>query len=76
MKDIARGTGGDYRYVIPEKDQREKKKISEINLLRSSNSVTVPPNGYSGMSIDINRGRKGDFLYLIWKTVDTSNALL
>ncbi|CAF3381942.1 unnamed protein product [Rotaria socialis] len=71
MEDIARGTGGDFRYVVPVKNQREKKKINEINLLRSSNSVDVVPDGYSGKSIDINRGRKKDFLYLIWKTVDT-----
>jgi hypothetical protein len=73
MDDIARGTGGDFRYVVPESNPREMKKINGINLLRSNNAVNVPPNGYSGMSPDINKGRKKDFLYLIWKTIDTYN---
>jgi hypothetical protein len=67
--DLAKGTGGDYRYLIPVYSSGAK--IVECALLRDSIARDlnyVHGLGWGGMSGDINQGRKGDFLYLIWKT--------
>jgi hypothetical protein len=69
--DLAKGAGGDFRYLIPVNNVREKAKIVECALLRTgsvTNVEQIKQMGWAGMSADINRGRKGDFLYLIWKT--------
>ncbi|KIM22137.1 hypothetical protein M408DRAFT_57426, partial [Serendipita vermifera MAFF 305830] len=70
--DLAKGAGGDYRYLIPRIDCLNNHKIIEIRLMRSSSSVQHPPEGYSGMSNNINQGRenKGDHLYVVWKTAE------
>ncbi|KAJ3547348.1 hypothetical protein NM688_g5410 [Phlebia brevispora] len=67
-KDLAKGAGGDYRYLIPVKDSAASWKIMDLALLRSSTAVSSPPSPYSGMTSDINQGRGGDFLYLVWRT--------
>ncbi|PWY72994.1 hypothetical protein BO70DRAFT_399068 [Aspergillus heteromorphus CBS 117.55] len=67
-KDLAHGAGGDYRYLRLERDG--DKKITEIRLLRRKDSVdfgTVQSLGFDAYSTDINKGRGGDFLYLVWK---------
>jgi hypothetical protein len=69
--DLANGAGGDWRYLIPVCDPRQKAKITECALLRASSMISVDDIrklGWTNMSGDINRGRKGDWLYLIWKT--------
>ncbi|KAK7032625.1 hypothetical protein VNI00_012888 [Paramarasmius palmivorus] len=65
-KDMAKGAGGDYRYVIPV--QGPQAKVTEAQLIRSESALQHPPSGYSGITSDINKGRQGDFLYIIWKT--------
>ncbi|KAF7173580.1 hypothetical protein CNMCM5623_005787 [Aspergillus felis] len=67
--DLAKGAGGDYRYLNLRKDG--SKKIVNIALLRRKESVsfeTVHQLGYDGYSTDINKGRGGDYLYLVWKS--------
>jgi hypothetical protein len=69
--DLAKGAGGDFRYFIPVYNVREKAKIVECALLRTGSGTSVEQirqMGWAGISGDINRGRGGDFLYLIWKT--------
>ena len=68
-QDLAKGAGGDYRYLLPISDTGNPNKITSLRLCRSSSAVTSPPDGYSGMSANINSGRDKDFLYLLYQTV-------
>ncbi|KAJ6078371.1 hypothetical protein N7467_008124 [Penicillium canescens] len=66
--DLSAGAGGNYRYLHPLKEGTAK--ITEIKLLRRSEKVewaTVKDLGFQGWSGDINQGRGGDFLHLVWK---------
>jgi hypothetical protein len=66
--DLSAGTGGDYRYLHPLKEGSAK--ITDIKLLRRSEKVewaTVRNLGFQGWSGDINQGRGGEFLHLVWK---------
>ncbi|KAJ3559519.1 hypothetical protein NM688_g292 [Phlebia brevispora] len=64
---LAKGAGGSYRYIVPVSDASNDRRITYIRLLRTHSAVSTPPNGYSGMSTNLNDGRGGDFLYLIWR---------
>ncbi|EAU83124.1 hypothetical protein CC1G_11650 [Coprinopsis cinerea okayama7 len=69
--DLAKGAGGSYRYLVPAYNTREKNKFTECTLLRSNHGISlsqVKNWGWSGMTLDINAGRGGDFLYVLWKT--------
>ncbi|KIM24207.1 hypothetical protein M408DRAFT_57487, partial [Serendipita vermifera MAFF 305830] len=68
--DLAQGTYGDHRYLIPRINCNTNMKITDIHLMRSSNAVSNPPSGYAGMTGDINAGRSGDYLYVIWRTAE------
>ena len=72
--DLASGAGGDFRYVLGMRSLGVPIKLTEVRLLRSSNPVNLQalPEGYYGMSGDINRGRKGTYLYLIWRARETA----
>ena len=63
--DYAEGAGGDYRYIKKSFD-REKSPIRWDNLKLCRGSV---PHGW-GSTTDLNKGRGGDDLYLIWKIFD------
>ncbi|GJJ07058.1 hypothetical protein Clacol_001257 [Clathrus columnatus] len=65
-KDLARGSGGDYRYCVPLYDIHYIARVTNVRLLRSDDPVPGPPRGYQRMSIDINKGRGHSYLYLIW----------
>lgn len=67
-QDLAAGTGGKFRYLAWRTDGNEK--ITEVQLLRRQSPVsweTLRDLGFQGMSNDINAGRGGDFLHLVWK---------
>lgn len=44
------------------------RKIADVALWRSGDNQNNPPSGWDGMTMDINKGRAGDYLYLVWKT--------
>jgi hypothetical protein len=69
--DVAQGAGGDFRYIVAVRNSFERSKITEVALLRNSNSRgnLGQVSGYSGISRDINENRAKDFLHLIWKTI-------
>ncbi|KAI0404132.1 hypothetical protein F4802DRAFT_607591 [Xylaria palmicola] len=73
LDDLAKGAGGDYRYLIAQQDAHVEKKIRRLALYRKSNSegpVTssdIAGRGYTDFSTDINAGRGGDYLHLIWQ---------
>ena len=69
LDDLAKGAGGDYRYIIPARDPREPRKVTQVILLRSDSAIDGIPAGWSGKTIDINKGRGKTYLYLVWKSV-------
>ncbi|KZT02322.1 uncharacterized protein LAESUDRAFT_716930 [Laetiporus sulphureus 93-53] len=78
-RDLAGGADGDFRHAVPVKNICENMKITGIKLWRSSDSVNydqVEDEGFNGMSTNINEGRKGDWLYLVWKKVPVYPASL
>ncbi|KAK7690845.1 hypothetical protein QCA50_005947 [Cerrena zonata] len=69
LDDLAKGAGGDYRYIIPRTNQQEERKVTQVILLRRDSSIGQVPAGWDGITIDINKGRGKTFLYLAWKTI-------
>ena len=69
LDDLAKGAGGDYRYLIPARDIQEPSKVTQVILLRSDSAIDGIPAGWSGKTIDINKGRGKTYLYLVWKKV-------
>ncbi|KAF4441395.1 hypothetical protein FACUT_2703 [Fusarium acutatum] len=73
LGDMANGAGGDYRYVITSRDLNLPTRIGDVQLWRSQDdSVSlsdVASFGWDGISTDINHGRSGAYLYLVWKNV-------
>ncbi|GJJ12698.1 hypothetical protein Clacol_006942 [Clathrus columnatus] len=69
------GDQGSFRYILPFCNPADATKITEVRLLRSTQAVEVPPSGYTGMTTNLNHGRKGGFLYLIWESVVMENNL-
>ncbi|KAN0076572.1 hypothetical protein V8E54_006714 [Elaphomyces granulatus] len=68
FEDLAKGAGGDYRYLRLERNGSDK--IHALQLLRRKDEVsfeTINALGFDGVSTDINKGRGGDYLYLVWK---------
>ncbi|PLB44202.1 hypothetical protein P170DRAFT_392296 [Aspergillus steynii IBT 23096] len=71
--DLASGAGGDYRYLLPQPQENNSNKITDVQLYRSEDSLSsdaLGDMGFQGMSSDINKDRDGDYLYLLWKTID------
>ncbi|KAH6980238.1 PLC-like phosphodiesterase [Fusarium venenatum] len=69
LGDMANGTGGDFRYVITSQNLTLPIRISDVQLWRSPDDpVTLADAvGWDGISTDINHGRSGAYLYLVWK---------
>ncbi|KAI1779319.1 hypothetical protein F4818DRAFT_404127 [Hypoxylon cercidicola] len=75
VEDLAKDTGGDYRYLASRKEEHLEPKIRNVALWRNSNGKG-PMNqedlkilefqGYNGFSTDINLNRGKSYLYLIW----------
>ena len=71
QSDMANNAGGDYRYVDYSSDADNARKITDIAFWRSGDAKTiedVQAQGWDGMTTDINAGRGGDYIYVIWKT--------
>lgn len=65
--DLYRGLNGWHRYLLPQYNDISR-KIFTANLLRLPQAMKVLPEGWHGCTENINAGRGGDFLYIIWKT--------
>ncbi|KAL2819611.1 hypothetical protein BDW59DRAFT_164937 [Aspergillus cavernicola] len=66
--DLAKGAGGLFRYL--ETTTSGSSKVAELRLLRRKEQVTretIHGLGYNGWTSDINGGRGGDFLHLVWR---------
>ncbi|KAF1993716.1 hypothetical protein P154DRAFT_527585 [Amniculicola lignicola CBS 123094] len=62
---LATGAKGGFRYVNVYRDANLR-PVTRLLLLRSDKKVTQLPNGFNEISTDINEGRGGDFLHLVW----------
>ncbi|KAF5602518.1 hypothetical protein FPCIR_1859 [Fusarium pseudocircinatum] len=73
LGDIAKGAGGDYRYVVTSQNLNLPTRVGDVQLWRSQDdSVSlsdVASFGWDGISSDINHRRSGAYLYLVWKNV-------
>ncbi|CAK7212931.1 hypothetical protein SCUCBS95973_001627 [Sporothrix curviconia] len=66
--DLAKGAGGDYRYLSWTNNMNATHFITDIALWRAADKKDSPPENWHHKSDDINRGRGGDYLYLVWRT--------
>ena len=74
LSNLAKGTGNEFRYVVPRADRKLANKIVEVGLLRSERPVKSAPSGWDGYSVvNILNGRSKSFLHLVWKTVSTNS---
>ncbi|KAL8672884.1 MAG: hypothetical protein Q9168_002668 [Polycauliona sp. 1 TL-2023] len=67
--DLAKGAKGKFRYLQFNKDANNDRKIVGAALLRSAGQAMTIKGapGYDVITGDINQGRKGDFLYLVFQ---------
>ena len=75
MSDLAKGAGGEWRYVRAVRDAREPRRVVEAQLVRSSTRLVpgdvaalMGSQSWEGARRDINDDRGGDWLYLVWRT--------
>ncbi|TFK60643.1 hypothetical protein BDN72DRAFT_850335 [Pluteus cervinus] len=66
LLDLAKGAGGDYRYLVPTTSSGSA-RVTAVALLRTPFPVTEAPVGWQSITTDINAGRNGDYLYIISK---------
>ena len=66
--DLAKGAGGDFRYIFAWANPDAKRKVTEVMLFRTAGEITNPPPGWDFVTGDINDRRGGSYLYLIGKT--------
>ena len=68
MDDLAKGAGGDFRYLKAVPDAKNASKIMALKLYRSNGPVWTFPAMYAGCTGDINVNRGKTYLYLMWST--------
>ncbi|GAB7357357.1 hypothetical protein MBLNU459_g8304t1 [Dothideomycetes sp. NU459] len=66
QNDLAKGAGGDYRYLEWTNNLGSRRFITDVALWRTSDAQHGPPSGWDGKTDDINKGRGGSYLYLVW----------
>ncbi|KAK6520188.1 hypothetical protein TWF506_000471 [Arthrobotrys conoides] len=64
--DLAKGAGEEFRF-LKYVYRFTGPAIYDVALWRSGGRQCIPPTGWDGMSCDINEGRRGDYLYIVWK---------
>jgi len=69
-KDLAKGAGGDYRYLKLLRDPQSKARITEAGLWRQLNKTEgpryPPKETYQFVTKDLNMDREGDYLFVCW----------
>ncbi|KAJ6263201.1 hypothetical protein Dda_1762 [Drechslerella dactyloides] len=68
---LAKGAGGDFRYLRPSYAGEGDDAITELGLWRTQNSQQAPPEGWQGCTTDLNRARGGDYLTFFGKLSPT-----
>lgn len=67
LTDLAKGAGGDFRFLDVKHGAGFESGITEITLWEKR--LYAIPHGWDGMTQDINKGRGGRFLYLVWRSI-------
>ncbi|KAI0562904.1 hypothetical protein FGB62_50g28 [Gracilaria domingensis] len=70
LKDMAAEAGGDYRFIEAQNNGGSK-KIVAAQLWNGELHRT--PDGWDGYTTDLNEGRSGRYLYVVYKLAETSN---
>ncbi|KAI4247439.1 MAG: hypothetical protein L6R40_001387 [Gallowayella cf. fulva] len=67
--DLAKGAKGKFRYLQFNKDTNNDRKYTDVKLLRSAGKPLSlsEAKGFDFLTTDINKDRKGDFLYLAFQ---------
>jgi len=66
-QDLAKGAGGQDRFLQYQSGPAsDKKYIDKMLLWRTAQPETSPPGSWSGISGDLNAGRGGDSLYILY----------
>ena len=68
LDDLAKGAGGDFRYLKAVPNPKSASKIMTLKLYRSNGPVGTFPAMYAGCTGDINVNRGKTYLYLMWST--------
>ena len=74
--DLAKGAGGKYRYLFIQRDSDVGQKAFKVALMRKAKDdgpVTIEQaaaEGYNRLTGDINVGRGGDYLHLVYSVTD------
>lgn len=70
-KDLAKGAGGQYRFLKMLREPHSNMRIKRVGLLRSSEYIYGDrrAHGWDECTGDLNKDRKGDWLHLCWNTV-------
>ncbi|PSR76560.1 hypothetical protein PHLCEN_2v8380 [Hermanssonia centrifuga] len=74
MDDLAKGAGGGYRYIFSKAAPDIPRKITHALLLRSNGIISTAPLGWDLITVDINKGRRKSYLYILAKTVATETS--
>ncbi|KAF2227182.1 hypothetical protein BDZ85DRAFT_131 [Elsinoe ampelina] len=67
VDNISKGAEGSPRFLDLKRDVNKNEFIRTYGLWRTSREQGYPPSGWSGISNDINTGRGGDCLYIVWR---------
>jgi hypothetical protein len=70
--DLAKGAGGQFRYLKTVANKENSRKITSVKLWRgdSAPSESILKRLQPNCTGDINYGRGGTYLYLFWRTSD------
>lgn len=66
LHDVAKGAGGSYRFVVPQ-NYNNACKITEVALWSGSHALERAPDCWTDFTSDINRGRGGRYLHVVYK---------
>lgn len=70
-----RATYAPYRFIVGQRDESVKRKITALVLLRQKDElehvsdIPIHVGKFDDMTNDLNWGRPGGYLYLVWKSV-------
>ncbi|KAG8629101.1 hypothetical protein KVT40_002966 [Elsinoe batatas] len=71
---LSKGAEGSPRFLDLKRDVNKNEFIRTYGLLKTSREHKYPPSGWSGISNDINTGRGGDYLYIVWRSKECKSS--
>ncbi|KAM5533235.1 hypothetical protein V8D89_013100 [Ganoderma adspersum] len=68
VSNLAKGAAGDNRYLLFNMNAMQSDKVTEVALFRTQSAMIDMPSGWTQSTTNINEGRAGAYLYLLWKS--------